>query len=132
MSERSYQESVDLVLEQTLLASSNVRSVSMIAPTGMLRRFKLREDVSLLLNPREMGELIKVANQASLSFHQFMPKLGELRHMYLDFENLHALIFLMPDLNALLVTLEKVEPDVPRIATYITRLLENEGMIHVY
>lgn len=79
-----------------------------------------------------MGELIKVANQASLSFHKFMPKLGELRHMYLDFENLHALVFLMPDLNALLVTLEKVEPDVPRIVSYITRLLENEGMIHAH
>jgi hypothetical protein len=97
----------------------------------MLRQFKLRENVTLLLSPREMGDLIKVANQTSLSFHKFMPKLGALRHMYLDFEDLHAIVFPMPDLNALLVTLEKVEPDVPRIVAYITRLLENEGMIHV-
>ena len=123
---------MDIVLEQTLLASSNVRSASIIAPTGMLRQFKLRKDVSLLLRPREMGELIKVANRASLSFHKFMPKLGELRHMYLDFENLHALVFLMPDLNALLVTLEKVEPDVPRIVAYVTRLLEDHDMIHAH
>jgi hypothetical protein len=33
-----------------------------------------------------------------------MPKLGALRHMHLDFEDLHAIVFPMPDLNALLVT----------------------------
>lgn len=130
LKERSYRKSVELVLSEILMASSNVRSVSMIAPSGMLRRYKLREDVSLLLSPREMAELIKNANQASLLFYKFAPKLGELRHMYLDFENLHALIFPMPDHNVLLVTLEKAEPDLPRMASFITRLLQREGMVH--
>ncbi|HXV45417.1 MAG TPA: hypothetical protein VD736_01975 [Nitrososphaera sp.] len=130
MKERSYRESVDLVLSEILTASSNVRSVSMIAPSGKLLRYKIREDVNLLLNTNEMTELIKNANQASLLFYKFAPKLGELRHMYLDFENLHALIFPMPDHNVLLVTLEKAEPDLPRMASFITRLLQREGMIH--
>lgn len=130
LKERSYRESVDLVLSEILTASSNVRSVSMIAPSGKLLRYKIREDVNLLLNTNEMTELIKNANQASLLFYKFAPKLGELRHMYLDFENLHALIFPMPDHNVLLVTLEKAEPDLPRMASFITRLLQREGMIH--
>ena len=130
LKERSYRESVDLVLSEILMASSNVRSVSMIAPSGKLRRYKIREDVNLLLNTIEMTELIKNANQASLLFYKFAPKLGELRHMYLDFENLHVLIFPMPDHNVLLVTLEKAEPDLPRMASFITRLLQREGMIH--
>jgi hypothetical protein len=129
LKERSYRESVDLVLSEILTASSNVRSVSMIAPSGMLRRYKMREDVNLLLNHGEMAELIKSANEASLLFYKFAPKLGELRHMYLDFENLHALIFPMPDHNVLLVTLEKAEPDLTRIVSFITRLLQREGMI---
>jgi hypothetical protein len=129
LKERSYRESVDLVLSEILTASSNVRSVSMIAPSGMLRRYKMRDDVNLLLNPGEMTELIKSANQASFLFYKFSPKLGELRHMYLDFENLHALIFPMPDHNVLLVTLEKAEPDLTRIVAFITRLLQREGMV---
>jgi hypothetical protein len=102
----------------------------MIAPTGMVRRYKLRENVSLLLNPSEMAELIKNTTQASLLFYKFAPKLGQLMHIYLDFENLHALIFPMPDHNVLLVTLEKAEPDLQRIISFVTRLLQREGMIH--
>jgi hypothetical protein len=102
----------------------------MITPSGMLRRYKLREDVNLLLNPKEMAELIKNANQASLLFYKFALKLGERRHMYLDFENLHALIFPMRDHNVLLITLEKAEPDLPRIVSFITRLLQREGLVH--
>lgn len=94
----------------------------------MLRWYKLREDINLLLNPNEMAELIKNANQASLSFYKFAPKLGELRRVYLDFENLHALIFPMPDRNVLFVTLEKGEQDLTRIISFITRLLRREGM----
>ena len=58
LKERSYRESVELVLSKVLMSSSNVRSVSLVAATGVLRRFNMREDVNLLLNPREMGELI--------------------------------------------------------------------------
>lgn len=121
---------MDFVLSQILLSSSNVRTVSLIAPTGMLRRFKMREDVNLLLGTREMGELVKAANAAASSFYRFLPKLGSLGYTYLDFEDLHALIFPMPDRNVLLVTVEKIEPEIPRVTAFITRLLEHEGMIH--
>src|SRR6185503_10214611 len=130
LKERSYRESVELVLCRVLASSSNVRSVSLVAATGVLRRFKMREDVNLLLNPREMGELIRTSKHAASSFHKYAPKMGELRHMHLDFENIQVLIFPMPDHNLLLVTLEKAEPEVPRIVSFITRLLQSEGLIH--
>lgn|GEM_PF-1402191 len=130
LKERSYRESVELVLSRVLMSSSNVRSVSLVAATGVLRRFKMREDVNLLLNPREMGELIRTSRHAASSFHKYAPKMGELRHMHLDFENIQVLIFPMPDHNLLLVTLEKAEPEVPRIVSFITRLLQSEGLIH--
>src|SRR5262245_18004083 len=103
------------------MAASNVRSISLIAPTGMLRRFKLRDDTNLLLNPSEMAELVKHTNKATSLFYKFAPKMGELRHMYLDFENLHTLVFPMPDHHVLLVTLQKAEPDLPRIVSFISR-----------
>jgi len=130
LKERSYRESVELVLSRVLMSSSNVRSVSLVAATGVLRRFKMREDVNLLLNPREMGELIRTSRHAASSFHKYAPKMGELRHMHLDFENIQVLIFPMPDHDLLLVTLEKAEPEVPRIVSFITRLLQSEGLIH--
>jgi hypothetical protein len=130
LKERSYRESVELVLCRVLVSSSNVRSVSLVAATGVLRQFKMREDVNLLLNPREMGELIRTSKHAASSFHKYAPKMGELRHMHLDFENIQVLIFPMPDHNLLLVTLEKAEPEVPRIVSFITRLLQSEGLIH--
>jgi hypothetical protein len=130
LKERSYRESVELVLCRVLVSSSNVRSVSLVAATGVLRQFKMREDVNLLLNPREMGELIRTSKHAASSFHKYAPKMGELRHMHLDFEIIQVLIFPMPDHNLLLVTLEKVEPEVPRIVSFITRLLQSEGLIH--
>ncbi|MGH9876954.1 MAG: hypothetical protein ACRD5H_04895 [Nitrososphaerales archaeon] len=130
MKERSYRESVDFVLSKILMSSANIRSASMIAATGIVRRYMLREDVNLLLGPKEMGELIRTTNHVASSFYRYSRKLGELKHMYLDFENLQALIFPMPDHNVLLVTLEKVEQDVPRIVSSITRLLQGEGLIH--
>jgi hypothetical protein len=77
-----------------------------------------------------MGDLIRTSKYAASSFRKYSPKLGELRHMYLDFENIQALIFPMPDYNVLLVTLEKAEQDIPRIVAFITRLLQSEGLIH--
>lgn len=112
------------------MVSSTVRSLSLIAPSGKVRRFEMRKDANLLLNPSQMGEFVHAANVSTLSFYKFLPKLGELRHMYLDFENLHALIFPMPDHNILLVTVEKMEPDIARMIDFILRLLVQEGMIH--
>ena len=130
MTENSYQESIDLVLSKVILSSSNIRSVSLVAATGALRRFRLRDDVNLLLNPQEMGDLIRTSRETAASFIKFTPKLGDLRHVQLDFENIQMLVFPMPDQNLLFVTLEKDESDVPRLVSFITRLLQNEGLVH--
>jgi hypothetical protein len=130
LKERTYRESIDFVLARILISSSNIRSASIIAATGLLRRYRIREDVNLLLGPKEMGELVKTANEVGSSFYRYAPKLGELRHMQLDFENLQALIFPMPDRNVLLVTMERAEPDVTRVVSFITRLLQGEGLMH--
>ena len=131
MNPRSYKESIDFILSQILIASSNVRSVSVINPRGILKQFKLREDVNLLLTPTEMGELVKSVNAAVSSFYRFFPKLGFLRHLSLDFENLHALIFPLPDRNTLFVTMEKIEYEIPRMAAYIMRLLQQNEMTYI-
>jgi hypothetical protein len=127
---RSYKEVVDSVISQILMASSNVRSVSLITPLGTLRQFRMREDITLLLNTQEMGELVRSINLSTSPFYKFSSKLGILRHIYLDFENLHALVFPLPDRNTLLVGLEKMEHDVPRISGYIMRLLQQNEMTY--
>lgn len=129
MKERNYNDTVELVLSRVMIASSNVRSASLIAATGVLRRFKLREDINLLLNPHEMGHLIRTAKEAAASFRRYALKIGELRHMHLEFENIQVLIFPMPDHNLLLVTMEKGEPDLQRIVSFIARLLQREGLV---
>jgi hypothetical protein len=132
MKTRSYKEVVDFVISQILTASSNVRSVSLITPKGTLRQFRMREDVNLLLNTKEMGELVKSVNFATSSFYKFLPKLGLLRHVYLDFEDLHALVFPLPDRNTLFTALEKMEQDIPKLTKYIIRLLQQNEMIYDY
>jgi hypothetical protein len=117
------------VLTEVVASHATVRSASLIAPTGNLRRFRVREGVNLLLNHHEMGELVRAANKAAATFYRFAPKMGELRQMQLDFENLHALIFPMPDRNVLLVTVERTEKNVEKMAASIMRLLEREGMV---
>lgn len=130
LKERSYNDSVELVLSRVLIASSNIRSASLIAATGILRRFKLRDDINLLLNPNEMGHLIRTVKEASSSFRKYAPKIGELRHMHLEFDNIQALIFPMPDHNLLLITMEKGESDLQLIVSFVTRLLQSEGLVH--
>lgn len=58
------------------MASSNIRSVSLITPRGTLRQFRMREDVNLLLNTKEMADLVRSVNHAASSFYKFSPKLG--------------------------------------------------------
>jgi len=132
MKTRSYKEVVDFVISQILMASSNVRSVSLITPRGTLRQFRMREDVNLLLNTKEMGELVRSVNFATSSFYKFQPKLGLLLHLYLDFEDLHALIFPLPDRNTLFIALEKMEQEIPRLTKYTIRLLQQNEMIYEY
>jgi hypothetical protein len=132
MKTRSYKEVVDFVISQILMASSNVRSVSLITPRGTLRQFRMREDVNLLLNTKEMGQLVRSVNIAASSFYKFLPKLGFLRHLYLDFEDLHALVFPLPDRNTLFIALERMELDIPRMTRYIIRLLQQNEMTYDY
>ena len=130
MKTRSYKEIVDSVISQILIASSSVRSVSLITPLGMLRQFRMRDDITLLLNTHEMSELVKSINLSTSPFYKFSPKLGMLRHMYLDFENLHALVFPLPDRNTLLVGLEKMEHNIPSITRFIMKLLQQNEMVY--
>jgi hypothetical protein len=132
MKTRGYKEVVDFVISQILMASSNVRSVSFITPRGTLRQFRMREDVNLLLNTKEMGELVRSVNLAASSFYKFSPKLGLLRHLYLDFEDLHALVFPLPDRNTLFIAFERMEQDIPRMTRYIIRLLQQNEMTYDY
>jgi hypothetical protein len=92
----------------------------------------MREDVNLLLNTKEMGELVRSVNLAASSFYKFSPKLGLLRHLYLDFEDLHALVFPLPDRNTLFIAFERMEQDIPRMTRYIIRLLQQNEMTYDY
>jgi hypothetical protein len=132
MKTRTYKEVVDFVISQILMASSNVRSVSLITPRGTLRQFRMREDVNLLLNTKEMADLVRSVNLAASSFYKFLPKLGLLRHLYLDFDDLHALVFPLPDRNTLFVGLEKMEQDIPTMTKYIIRLLQQNELTYDY
>jgi hypothetical protein len=132
MKTRSYKEVVDFVISQILMASSNVRSVSLITPRGTLRQFRVREDVNLLLNTKEMADLVKSVDVAASSFYKFLPKLGLLRHLYLDFDDLHVLVFPLPDRNTLFVGLEKMEQDIPTITKYIIKLLQQNELTYDY
>jgi len=99
---------------------------------SIIRQFRMREDVNLLLNTKEIGELVRSVNHAASSFYKFLPKLGLLRHLYLDFEDLHALVFPLPDRNTLFIALEKMEQDIPRMTKYIIRLLQQNQMTYDY
>jgi hypothetical protein len=97
-----------------------------------LRQFRVREDVNLLLNTKEMADLVKSVDVAASSFYKFLPKLGLLRHLYLDFDDLHALVFPLPDRNTLFVGLEKMEQDIPNMTRYIIRLLQQNELTYDY
>ncbi|HYV51800.1 MAG TPA: hypothetical protein VE971_00770 [Candidatus Eisenbacteria bacterium] len=132
MKTRSYKEVVDFVISQILMASSNVRSVSLITPRGTLSQFRMREDVNLLLNTKEMADLVRSVNHATSSLYKFSPKLGLLRHLYVDFDDLQALVFPLPDTNTLFVGLEKMEQNIPTITKYIIRLLQQNELTYDY
>jgi hypothetical protein len=52
--------------------------------------------------------------------------------IYLDFEDLHALVFPLPDRNTLFIALERMEQDIPRMTRYISRLLQQNEMTYDY
>jgi hypothetical protein len=128
MNIRNYRETTDSIISQILSASSTVRSVSLLGPRGTLKRFKMKEDVSLLLSPEQMGGLAMQINELVRSLFKYSRKIGFLHYLYLDFDDVHALVFQLADMNVLLITVEKMENDVPRFAKYVARLLEKNEM----
>ena len=118
----------DFIISQLMLASSNVRSVSLLSPRGMLKGFKMREDISLLLTPDQMGDLAMQLNELVRSLFRYSKKIGFLHYLYLDFDDVHALVFQLADRNLLLITVEKMEYDVPRFARYVSKLLHKNEM----
>jgi hypothetical protein len=131
ISARDYKERNDSVMAQILLSSSNVRSVSLINARGTLKGFKMREDISLLLSPKQMGELALQLNSLIKSMFNFSHRLGFLHYMYLDFDDVHALVYQLADRNVLMITVEKMENDVPRLAKFVEKLLVKKEMTFV-
>ena len=128
MNARNYRETTDFIILQILSASSTVRSVSLLGPRGTLKRFRMREDVSLLLSPEQMGGLAMQLNELVRSLFKYSRKIGFLHYLYLDFDDVHALVFQLADRNVLLITVEKMENDVPRFAKYVAKLIEKNEM----
>ena len=128
MNARNYRETTDFIILQILSASSTVRSVSLLGPRGTLKRFRMKEDVSLLLSPEQMGGLAMQLNELVRSLFKYSRKIGFLHYLYLDFDDVHALVFQLADRNVLLITVEKMENDVPRFAKYVAKLLEKNEM----
>jgi hypothetical protein len=62
------------------------------------------------------------------SLFKYSRKIGLLHYLYLDFDDVHALVFQLADRNVLLITVEKMENDVPRFAKYVAKLLEKNEM----
>ena len=128
MNMRNYKETTNYIISQILSASSTVRSVSLLGPRGTLKQFRMREDVSLLLSPEQMGGLAMQLNELVRSLFKYSRKIGFLHYLYLDFDDVHALVFQLADRNVLLITVEKMENDIPRFAKYVSRLLEKNEL----
>jgi hypothetical protein len=88
----------------------------------------MREDVSLLLSPEQMGGLAMQLNELVRSLFKYSRKIGFLHYLYLDFDDVHALVFQLVDRNVLLITAEKMENDILRFAKYVSRLLEKNEL----
>jgi hypothetical protein len=90
----------------------------------------MRDDVSLLLSPEQMGGLAMQLNELVRSLFKYSKKIGFLHYLYLDFDDVRALVFQLSDRNLLLITVEKMENNVPRFAKFVSRLLEQNGMTY--
>ena len=67
-------------------------------------------------------------NELVRSLFKYSRKIGFLHYLYLDFDDVHALVFQLADRNVLLITVEKMENDIPRFAKYVSRLLERNEL----
>gem|GEM_PF-5581239 len=50
----------------------------------------MREDVSLLLSPEQMGGLAMQLNELVRSLFKYSRKIGFLHYLYFDFDDVHA------------------------------------------
>jgi hypothetical protein len=67
-------------------------------------------------------------NELVRSLFKYSRKIGFLHYLYLDFDDVHALVFQLVDRNVLLITAEKMENDILRFAKYVSRLLEKNEL----
>ena len=87
---------------------------------------KLTQVDALLLSPEQVEGLAMQLNELV----RYSKKIGFLHYLYLDFDDVHALVFQLADRNLLFFTVEKMENDVPRFAKYVLRLLEKNEMTY--
>ena len=131
MNMRNYKATTKLHNITNTLCDISVRSVSLLGLRGTIKQFRMREDVSLLLSPEQMGGLAMQLNELVRSLFKYSRKIGFLHYLYLDFDDVHALVFQLADRNVLLITAEKMENDIPRFAKYVSRLLEKNELTFI-
>ncbi|MPZ08080.1 MAG: hypothetical protein GEU26_16965 [Nitrososphaeraceae archaeon] len=98
-----------------------------MSPKGILKGFIMRDDASLLLlSPKQIGGLAMQLNELVRSLFKYSKKNGFLHYLYLDFDDVYALVFQLADRNLLLITVEKMENDVPRQRQICVKIARKE------
>lgn len=83
---------------------------------------KLTQVDALLLSPEQVEGLAMQLNELV----RYSKKIGFLHYLYLDFDDVHALVFQLADRSLLLITVEKMENDVPRFAKISVKIARKE------
>jgi len=83
---------------------------------------KLTQVDALLLSPEQVEGLAMQLNELV----RYSKKIGFLNYLYLDFDDVHALVFQLADRSLLLITVEKMENDVPRFAKISVKIARKE------
>ena len=83
---------------------------------------KLTQVDALLLSPEQVEGLAMHLNELV----RYSKKIGFLHYLYLDFDDVHALVFQLADRSLLLITVEKMENDVPRFAKISVKIARKE------
>lgn len=83
---------------------------------------KLTQVDALLLSPEQVEGLAMQLNELV----RYSKKIGFLHYLYLDFDDVHALVFQLADRSLLLITVEKMENDVLRFAKISVKIARKE------
>ena len=83
---------------------------------------KLTQVDALLLSLEQVEGLAMQLNELV----RYSKKIGFLHYLYLDFDDVHALVFQLADRSLLLITVEKMENDVPRFAKISVKIARKE------